>query len=208
MPLGGSLCFAVVVAPLLDWLERREAQGQSVALARPALLVAIFLGIPAIGLAIEFGGAQLQEMMEEEDEQEAMIRQMEEQWSCDLRVVVPLMEEMEEIEDGALIAADTDRGSELVYRSDYGVLSIANHRYQPGFTLWVRAMIEYDLEESHRMLSERGVDALILCPPQIWNVLRDEGKTTIEQLGFGKASGPFEVWKRPEEADGFWIFGI
>ena len=217
MPVGASLCFAVAVAPLLDWLERRQAQGKSVVLVRPAVLVAIFLGLVGTGLVIEFAGERWRVMVEsEEDNGEGQPAQpMSERLAgtldevtCDLRQVVPLMEQMEEIEDGALIAIDPDRGSEMVYRSGYGVLAIANHRYQPGFTLFVTAMREHDLERAHRLLSERGVDALMICTTQLWPTLMDEGKTTLEQLARGDDPNPFERLKTPEEAGGFWIYDV
>ncbi|MFO7750848.1 MAG: hypothetical protein R6V54_12230, partial [Desulfobacteraceae bacterium] len=52
--------------------------------------------------------------------------------ACDLRPALAAMAEDEAVADEALIMVDPDRGAEVLYRSDYSVLAIANHRRQPG----------------------------------------------------------------------------
>ncbi len=123
-------------------------------------------------------------------------------------MAVQVLDRLEEVPADGLVAIDPDRGSEMLYRTDHGVLAIANHRYQPGFTFFFEVMTTADMEESHRRMEERGVVAAMVCEPQIWPTLRRGGETVIERLGRGEYGGGFQVLATPEETAGWWIYGV
>ncbi len=202
-PLGASLGMAVVVGPLLDWVERLQAKGRSVVVIRPLAIVGILIGIPTLGVAFMVVGDRMKP-----SENGAKTGVTEPVGACDLREVVPMLHRLEEIDDEALIAVDTDLGSELIYRGGYSVLSIGSHRYQPGFRVFVEAMRAKDMETSHRLLTDRGVQGLLICHDQVWHTLKDGGHTAVERLIAGDDPAPYELLKEPGEADGFWIFYV
>lgn len=57
----------------------------------------------------------------------------------------------------------SDFGPELLYRTPHSVLSIPNHRPQPGFTLTYRIMSESDPDMALALLRERGIGLVLIC---------------------------------------------
>jgi hypothetical protein len=62
------------------------------------------------------------------------------------------------------VLALADYGPELLYRTQHGVLSIPNHRPQPGFNAGYRALTGTDLQAARAELVRHGVDWILLCP--------------------------------------------
>lgn len=204
MPAGAAIGFGVLGGRLLDYVEGRAHEGGT-NLLRPLAVGALLLGFPTVGLGLEAGAERLHQRGEvQQVSQDEVFGQP----SCDLRVAARALDELDEVSSQALVALDPDRGSELLYRTDHRVLAIANHRYQPGFTLFVKAMTEFDEAAAHRRFQERGVDAVMVCEPQIWPTLKSEGKTVIERLGAGEAVDGFPPLVSPDEAGGWWIYGV
>jgi hypothetical protein len=56
-----------------------------------------------------------------------------------------------------------DFGSEILYRTPHSVLSIPNHRPQPGFNATYDALTATDPEEARQVLAHHGVDWILLC---------------------------------------------
>ena len=57
----------------------------------------------------------------------------------------------------------TDFGSELLYRTRHSVLSIPNHRPQPGFRATVLALGGADEAQSRALMARHGVSWVLLC---------------------------------------------
>jgi len=62
-----------------------------------------------------------------------------------------------------LILAFTDSGPELLFRTDHSVLSIPNHRPQPGFRTAVEIMSARDPAVAELLSRDAGVDLILLC---------------------------------------------
>ncbi len=217
MPAVAAPGFAVVGGAVMDWVEDRYQRTKG-ALWRPLAVGGLLLGFTTLGLFVETVGHTLDERKAAQqagEDPDAVELGTEETMlddllgtGCDLRVAVQVLDGLDEVPPEALIAVDPDRGSEMLYRTDHGVLAIANHRYQPGFTFFFEVMTSHDMEESHRRMAERGVAATMVCEPQIWPTLRDQGQTVIERLGSGEYGAGFEVLATPEETAGWWIYGV
>jgi hypothetical protein len=64
----------------------------------------------------------------------------------------------------ATVLGMADYGPEILYRTDHSVLSIPNHRPQPGFAATVRILAATDLAVARAELDRYGVDVILLCP--------------------------------------------
>jgi hypothetical protein len=62
------------------------------------------------------------------------------------------------------ILAYADYGSELLYRTPHSVLSIPNHRPQPGFAATWRILTATEEQAARAELARFGVDVILLCP--------------------------------------------
>jgi hypothetical protein len=62
------------------------------------------------------------------------------------------------------ILAYADYGSELLYRTPHRVLSIPNHRPQPGFAATWRILTATEEQAARAELARFGVDLILLCP--------------------------------------------
>jgi hypothetical protein len=62
------------------------------------------------------------------------------------------------------LLAYADYGSELLYRTPHRVLSIPNHRPQPGFAATYRILTATDETPARAELTRFGVDWILLCP--------------------------------------------
>ena len=62
------------------------------------------------------------------------------------------------------LLAYADYGAELLYRTPHSVLSIPNHRPQPGFAATWRILTATDEGAARAELTQFGVDRILLCP--------------------------------------------
>jgi hypothetical protein len=78
------------------------------------------------------------------------------------------------------ILAHADLGSEVLYRTQHSVLSMPNHRPQPGFAATWRVLTSTDEPGAQRLLARHHVDWILLCP------------SAVERSFFGpaEATGP------------------
>lgn len=204
LPAAASLGFALVGGRWLDRVERRRQQ-KGGSLLRPLVVGAILLGFATVGLVVE----EVAEIASEPTTmQEVTTTDSTRADDCDLRPAVDALQAREGVSPEALVLIDPDRGSELLYRTDFSVLAVANHRQQPGFTLFYETMTTDDAVDSHDRLRRRGVDVVMVCEPRIWETLRRQGEAVIEQLGRGESPPGLERWMGPEQTGGWWIYGI
>jgi hypothetical protein len=83
--------------------------------------------------------------------------------TCDLARIAEVVNDGKWFPGRDLILAHTDHGPELLYRTRHGVLSITNHRRQPGFTFTWDVLTSTDHELAAAALRERGVGIVVLC---------------------------------------------
>lgn len=206
LPAVAAPAFALVGGRLLDAAQKRRSKFGG--LLRPLAVGGLLLGFATVGLGLtavaQIGAAEEVELPVEGGELPADLG-MED---CDLRPAARVLAESAEIADGSLIMVDPDRGSEVIYRTDHTVLAIANHRYQPGFTLHYEVMSSTDWEEAHRRLVDRDVAAVMVCRAEMWPALRRGGQALIEALARGQEPDGFELAGGPRGAGGWWIYEV
>jgi hypothetical protein len=83
--------------------------------------------------------------------------------SCDLARIGALLADTTWFPQAGLVLAHADHGPELLYRTPHGVLSITNHRPQPGFTFTWDVLTSDSHNAAAATLRKRGVDAIVLC---------------------------------------------
>lgn len=94
------------------------------------------------------------------------------------------------------LLAYADYGSELLYRTPHAVLSIPNHRPQPGFAATHRILTSTDEQAARAELARFGVDWILLCPSAegwLFAVPAATAPTLYQRLADGEAPD----WLRP-----------
>ncbi|HEX5078766.1 MAG TPA: hypothetical protein VFV80_06400 [Geminicoccaceae bacterium] len=99
------------------------------------------------------------------------------------------------------ILALADYGPELLYRTPHAVLSIPNHRPQPGFNAGYRALTATDLAAARSELGRHGVDWILLCPSVIENSYFVEGHEGERTLYRRLVDGTPPPWLHPVALD-------
>jgi hypothetical protein len=95
------------------------------------------------------------------------------------------------------ILALADYGPELLYRTRHGVLSIPNHRPQPGFNAGYRALTATDSRAARADLERHGVDWILLCPSIVERGHYTEGHENESTLYRRLLDGAPPSWLRP-----------
>jgi hypothetical protein len=65
------------------------------------------------------------------------------------------------------IMAFADYGPRILYLTGHNVLSIPNHRPQPGFAATYQALTARDDAVARSILADHGVDLILLCPSAV-----------------------------------------
>jgi hypothetical protein len=99
------------------------------------------------------------------------------------------------------ILALADYGPELLYRTRHGVLSIPNHRPQPGFNAGYRALTASDPEAARAELARHRVDWILLCPSIVEQDHYLEGREGAATLYRHLLDGTAPAWLRPVALD-------
>ena len=110
-----------------------------------------------------------------------------------------------------LILALIDFGPELLYRTGHAVLSIPNHRPQPGFTASYHIMAAEDFDVAQELLTERQVDLVAIClgSNESWFYESDTGGRTLYQaLSDGAPPAFLAPVPLPDEVGGFRVFKV
>jgi hypothetical protein len=131
---------------LVAWLLLRVAEhlpASRLQIVRPLIIV--------VALFWPIGLAQLMPQQEIVTATEA----------CPIDRASPLLNQ---IGPSGTILALADHGPELLYRTRQQVLSIPNHRPQPGFTASYQAMTATDPQVASAELARHGVKWILLCP--------------------------------------------
>lgn len=80
------------------------------------------------------------------------------------------------------VLALADYGPALLYRTPHNVLSIPNHRPQPGFTTTYRTLSAADERIARAHLVESSVDWILLCPSAAERRFFDTENSLYRQL--------------------------
>jgi hypothetical protein len=141
--------YAFAVDGLARCLTRRFAGRFPAAWTRPLPLVALAIGVGWTTLA----AAPLAP---------AAPRQLAFS-ACPMRALAPLLAP-EGDDRSRVIMTLTDYGPELLYRTPHAVLSIPNHRPQPGFAATLGALTATDDGVARSLIEDYRVDWILLCP--------------------------------------------
>jgi hypothetical protein len=96
------------------------------------------------------------------------------------------------------ILAFADFGPEILYRTPLSVLSIPNHRPQPGFTASYRILTARDDSAARSLLAEYRVDWILLCPgPVEGSIFAPEGAAKDDLYQRLVDGAPPPPWLRP-----------
>jgi hypothetical protein len=108
---------------------------------------------------------------------------------------------LDQIGRSGTILALADYGPELLYRTRHQVLSIPNHRPQPGFAATYRVLTASDEGTAWAELRAHGVDWILLCPNLVERDMFLEGNATETALYRRLVDGVAPAWLRPIKLD-------
>jgi hypothetical protein len=94
------------------------------------------------------------------------------------------------------IMAFADYGPELLYRTGLSVLSIPNHRPQPGFAATYRVLTATDEAAARAELARFGVDWILLCPNPVERAIFAVDEAASPTLYQRLADGAPPPWLR------------
>ena len=100
------------------------------------------------------------------------------------------------------LLAYADYGSELLYRTPHRVLSIPNHRPQPGFAATYRILTAIDEAPARAELTRFGVDWILLCPSATERALFAVPGAARPTLYQRLVDGDAPPWLRPLPLEG------
>jgi len=110
-----------------------------------------------------------------------------------------------------VVLALIDFGPELLYRTPHAVLSIPNHRPQPGFAAGYRIMTATDFAVSRRLLAENRVDLVAICSGSAEPWFYDDGQsgdTLYRALSDGAPPAFLRPVPLPDDVGGFRLFAV
>ena len=180
LALASMIPFTLLASYALGRMENRF-RGWPLRLTRPLALIGLVMGPLMLGGGLVLLSSALNDVEEHPGSvavwwQEASTEPAVEledvataSWGddCDLATVGEVLADEEWFSEPSLILAHTDHGPELLYRTKHEVLSIPNHRHQPGYHFMHAVMRHQDSGRAAELLSERGVGLLVLCRTDI-----------------------------------------
>jgi len=113
--------------------------------------------------------------------------------------------------DPKTVLALIDFGPEILYRTGHSVLSIPNHRQQPGFTASYRIMTATDEALPRQLLADNQVDLVAICleSAETWFYDTDEsGRTLYQYLSEDVPPAFLTPVPLPDDAGGFRLFAV
>lgn len=173
LALSAVIPFSLMAVGLLDALGQR-LHGRTLTVARPVTRLGLVFGPILLAGILGTGSAQRPAVRSNaaaqwgEPEVQASVSvpvaaRNPAQRTCDLARIGEVLDDPVWFPGRALVLAHADHGPELLYRTRHGVLSITNHRHQPGYTFTWSVLAETDPRRAADGLHDRGVDAVVLC---------------------------------------------
>lgn len=212
MTVGAAFGYGVLCHMAYQWLKERTPGALNAAI-RPVTIFLLLFSPMLLGIVLINDGAEKGiELESGHGEATQALGYIED---CDVRGAAVVLNDQELFPEPSLLLVDPTHGSEFLYRTDHFVLSMANHRPQPGFRLFVETMRERDVAVGHQRLVERGVDAVLLCVldfshATIWGAEPLEGQppSLMESLMHGAKVDGFSLVADPFEGGGWWIYRV
>jgi hypothetical protein len=115
--------------------------------------------------------------------------------SCPLGRLAPALAEASGARGTVLGMAD--HGPEILYRTGHAVLSIPNHRPQPGFAATLRVLTATDPAAARAELERAAVDWILLCPNPVEREVFAAGEHTGTTFYRRLIDGEPPAWLRP-----------
>jgi len=206
LALATVLPIAILVSHALRWVTTRF-QGVRLRIVRPPATLALLVGHLIVGLPLSYlsperppseSTQQLIQAWYASDPERSIERDADgfsEVPGCDLRSVSQILGERTRFPMPKLVLAHTDSGPELVYRTHHSVLSIPNHRFQPGYHLMRAVFNAEDGSQAVRLLQDRGVDVVVLCLQDVTTgFIGVEADSFAQQLVAGWAPQGLELY--------------
>jgi hypothetical protein len=109
------------------------------------------------------------------------------------------------------ILAFIDYGPEILYRTRHSVLSIPNHRYQPGFAASYHIMSAEDFSVARQLLRKNSVDLVVRCtkgPDSMFYESEAGGRTLYQALSENAPPSFLTPIPLPEEAGAMKLFVV
>jgi len=116
--------------------------------------------------------------------------------SCPIGRLAPALAEASGGASGTVLGM-ADHGPEILYRTGHAVLSIPNHRPQPGFAATLRVLTATDPAAARAELERIGVDWILLCPNPVERELFASAEGSGTTLYRRLIDGEPPAWLRP-----------
>jgi hypothetical protein len=120
--------------------------------------------------------------------------------SCPIARITPAIERAAAGERRTIMAY-ADYGPEILYRTRHAVLSIPNHRPQPGFAATYHVLTATDEGAARAELARFGVDWILLCPNPVERGLFMADAPSAPTLYRRLVDGAPPSWLRPLPLD-------
>lgn len=181
LALSSVIPYAVLAREVFRRVASR-GDGRWIRIMRPLTLVLLVLGPLLAGGALQATHPAERTGLPEAEEKGVQIwadpngegsvslpvtRYSSETGICDLVQIGEVLSDRGAFPEPALLLAHTDAGPELLYRTPHSVLSIPNHRIQPGYRFTRAVMGHPEPARAAAMLRDRGVGAVVLCAQDI-----------------------------------------
>ena len=99
--------------------------------------------------------------------------------TCDTHRMTEALNNPDLVPGTTLVLAHTDLGPEILYRTSHSVLSIPNHRPQPGYHFMRGIVNSNDLSGAGHKLVDRGVGVVVLCLSDVTSGFWGEGPESV-----------------------------
>ena len=117
--------------------------------------------------------------------------------SCPLERLAPALAEAGGGASGTVLGL-ADHGPEILYRTNHAVLSIPNHRPQPGFAATMRILTAADPAAAQAELARAGVGWILLCPNPVEREMFASGAPPSGTSFYRRLiDGQAPAWLRP-----------
>ena len=175
--------YAAAVGQLLQGLTRRTSGIRLVLVRPPAVALSLLWTLGAAGLLP--GPAPVETAS----------------GACPVRDLAPLLNRLST--QPRTIMAIADIGPELLYRTHHAVLSIPNHRPQPGFAATAETFASRDPTHARALMREHGADWILICGSAseagfVRAAAHHQAPTLYDQL----LGGDLPPWLRPVRVPG------
>lgn len=125
---------------------------------------------------------------------------------CDTDAVVAALAD---VPDGSKVMAFVDYGPELLVRTGHRVLSIPNHRPQPGYASTYRALSAHSADVARRIVDDRDVQVVAVCTDSVEAAFYGDDPASLHaRLRAGDAPAWLRELPVPAEPPRFRIYSV